>query len=53
MLVTGGTAMPALSFTALTTDTDRNIHRGLTLMIRGLFSAFRNPTAMKPRSLGP
>ena len=42
-----------LAFNSFATDTDRSEHRGLTFMIRGVFSAFRNPTAHEPKILRP
>jgi uncharacterized protein (TIGR02391 family) len=48
---TGG--LPLVAFNSLATNTDRSEHRGLTFMIRGVFSAFRNPTAHEPKILRP
>jgi uncharacterized protein (TIGR02391 family) len=53
LLETGTMSLPVLAFTSLTTDTDRNVHRGMAFMIRGLFSAFRNPTAHEAKILRP
>jgi len=44
---TGG--LPLVAFNSLATETDRSEHRGLTFMVRGVFSAFRNPTAHEPK----
>jgi uncharacterized protein (TIGR02391 family) len=48
---TGG--LPLVAFNSLATETDRSEHRGLTFMVRGVFSAFRNPTAHEPKILRP
>ena len=48
---TGG--LPLVAFNSLTTETDRSEHRGLTFIVRGVFSAFRNPTAHEPKILRP
>jgi uncharacterized protein (TIGR02391 family) len=53
VLEPGTVGIPIVAFNSLTTETDRSEHRGLTLMIRGLFSAFRNPTAHEPKILRP
>ena len=45
--------LPLVAFNSLHTDTDRSEHRGLTLMIRGIFGAFRNLTAHDPKILRP
>jgi uncharacterized protein (TIGR02391 family) len=49
----GSGGLPLVAFNSLATDTDRSEHRGLTFMIRGVFSAFRNPTAHEPKILRP
>ena len=46
---TGG--LPLVAFNSLTTETDRSEHRGLTFIVRGVFSAFCNPTAHEPKIL--
>lgn len=40
---------PRLAFNALSTDWERSEHNGLAMLMRGLFSTFRNPTAHAPR----
>jgi uncharacterized protein (TIGR02391 family) len=45
--------LPLVAFNSLATESDRSEHQGLTLMIRGVFSAFRNPTAHEPKILRP
>jgi len=40
---------PLLACNALQTPTDWSEQRGLTQMLRGVFSAFRNPTAHEPK----
>jgi uncharacterized protein (TIGR02391 family) len=40
---------PALAFNRLETDWERSEHKGLALLIKGLFGTFRNPTAHAPR----
>lgn len=44
--VTGG---PRVAFNALVTDWDRSEHNGIALLMKGMFSTFRNPTAHAPR----
>jgi len=53
VLEPGASGLPLIAFNALATETDRSEHRGLTLMIRGVFSAFRNLTAHDPKILRP
>lgn len=53
VLEPGAAGLPAVAFTSLRTETDRNEHRGLTLIIRGMFSAFRNLTAHEAKILRP
>jgi uncharacterized protein (TIGR02391 family) len=53
VLELGPTGVPVVAFNALVTDTDRSEHRGLVLMIRGVFSAFRNLTAHEAKFLRP
>jgi uncharacterized protein (TIGR02391 family) len=53
VLELGPTGMPVLAFNALATETDRSEHRGLTLMIKGVFGAFRNLTAHEAKVLRP
>jgi uncharacterized protein (TIGR02391 family) len=45
VLESGSGGLPLVAFNSLTTETDRSEQRGLTLMIRGVFGAFRNLTA--------
>ena len=40
---------PVVAFNTLRTDTERNEQRGLANVMRGIFSAFRNPEAHEPR----
>jgi uncharacterized protein (TIGR02391 family) len=40
---------PMVVMNALQTDTERNEQRGLANIIKGIFSAFRNPTAHEPK----
>ncbi len=53
VLELGSTGMPVLAFNALRTETDRSEHRGLTLMIKGVFGAFRNLAAHEAKILRP
>lgn len=39
---------PLLAFNSLQTDSEKSEHRGLANLIRGIFGAFRNPTAHEP-----
>ncbi len=41
--------LPVVSFNSLMTDTLRSEHRGVADLMRGMFSAFRNPTAHEPK----
>lgn len=43
-------SLPLVAFNSLTTDTLRSEHRGITDLMRGMFSAFRNPTAHEPKA---
>jgi uncharacterized protein (TIGR02391 family) len=49
----GAAGQPLVAFNSLRTETDRNEHRGLALMIRAVFMAFRNLTAHDPKILRP
>lgn len=49
----GSTGMPFLAFNALSTPTERDEHTGLMNLMKGLFGAFRNPTAHAPRISWP
>ncbi len=42
-------ASPMVAFNTLRTDTERNEQRGLANIMKGVFGAFRNPTAHEPR----
>ena len=53
VLEPGASGVPLVAFNSLRSDSDRNEHRGLTLIIRGLFSAFRNVTAHEAKILRP
>ena len=41
--------MPMLAFNTLQTDTERNEQAGLANVMKGIFSAFRNPAAHEPK----
>jgi uncharacterized protein (TIGR02391 family) len=41
--------MPMLAFNKLETDTEKSEHAGLSMMIKGMFATFRNPTAHTPK----
>lgn len=43
------TKLPILAFNTLRTPTEWSEHRGLMNLLKGLFGAFRNPTAHEPR----
>lgn len=43
------TSSPMLAFNSLRTETERNEQTGLANIMRGIFSAFRNPAAHEPR----
>lgn len=47
---TGGQG-PMVAFNGLRSDTERNEQAGLANLMKGLFSAFRNPAAHEPRIL--
>jgi uncharacterized protein (TIGR02391 family) len=53
VLELGSAGIPVLAFNALATETDRSEHRGLVLMIKGVFGAFRNLTAHEAKILRP
>lgn len=40
---------PMVAFTSLRTDSERNEQRGLANIVKGVFSAFRNPEAHEPK----
>ena len=42
-------ASPMIAFNSLRTDTERNEQRGLASLMKGMFSAFRNPEAHEPK----
>ena len=42
-------AGPMVAFNSLRTDTERNEQTGLSNIMKGIFSAFRNPSAHEPR----
>lgn len=44
-----GGAGPMVAFNSLRTDTERNEENGLSNIMKGVFSAFRNPSAHEPR----
>ena len=41
--------LPLLAFNSLQTDSEWSEHRGLMNIMKGVFSAFRNPTAHEPK----
>jgi uncharacterized protein (TIGR02391 family) len=45
----GQKPFPLLAFNRLETDTERSEQRGVAQLLRGIFSAFRNPTAHEPK----
>lgn len=45
----GKTGIPALAFNSLRTETERNEQTGMMNLMKGMFSAFRNPTAHAPK----
>ncbi|MFH0828772.1 MAG: TIGR02391 family protein [Candidatus Kerfeldbacteria bacterium] len=47
------TKLPILAFNALRTPTEWSEHRGLMNLVKGLFGAFRNPTAHEARISWP
>lgn len=49
----GKFAYPLLAFNKLETPTERSEHNGLTNLLKGLFGAFRNPTAHEPEHAWP
>lgn len=50
---TFGLKAPLLAFNTLRTDTERSEQTGLANLMKGMFSAFRNPTAHAPRTSWP
>jgi uncharacterized protein (TIGR02391 family) len=44
---------PLLAFNSLRTDSERCEHKGLANLMKGLFGAFRNPTAHQPEHTWP
>ena len=49
----GEDGIPIVAFNALTTDTHRSEHKGFMNLMKGVFGAFRNPTAHEPRISWP
>jgi len=45
--------LPVLAFNSLRTETERNEHIGLMNLMKGIFSAFRNPAAHAPKIQWP
>lgn len=45
----GRVGIPILAFNTLQTETERGEHSGLMNLMKGMFGAFRNPTAHAPR----
>lgn len=48
-----GHGLPMLAFNRLQTESERSEHTGLMNLLKGLFGAFRNPTAHAPRISWP
>lgn len=46
-------AMPPLAFNLLRDETEQNEHKGLAMLMKGMFSAFRNTTAHTPKVKWP
>ncbi len=44
---------PLLAFNSLQTDSEKSEHKGLSNLMKGLFGAFRNPTAHQPEHTWP
>lgn len=44
---------PPLAFNLLRNDTEQNEHKGLAMLMKGMFSAFRNTTAHTPKVKWP
>lgn len=42
---------PLVAFNALSTESEQSEHKGLAMLMKGVFSTFRNPTAHSPRVL--
>ena len=49
----GQNGFPIVAFNALATDTHRSEHGGIMNLMKGVFGAFRNPTAHEPRISWP
>lgn len=49
----GNQCMPPLAFNRLETPTECSEHRGLHNILKGIFGAFRNPTAHAPKPAWP
>ncbi len=49
----GSNKLPLLAFNRLETPSERNEHLGLLYLLKGLFMAFRNPTAHEPKIYWP
>lgn len=45
----GKTGVPILAFNSLRTESERNEQNGMINLMKGMFSAFRNPTAHAPK----
>jgi uncharacterized protein (TIGR02391 family) len=45
----GKSGIPLLTFNSLRTETERNEQTGMMNLMKGMFSAFRNPTAHAPK----
>ncbi len=49
----GQDGIPIVAFNTLTSDTDRSEHTGVMNLLKGIFGAFRNPTAHEPKISWP
>ena len=45
--------MPALAFNLLQTPTEQGEHKGLAMLVKGMFGTFRNTTAHAPKVSWP
>ena len=45
----GKAGIPVLAFNSLQTETERSEQTGMMSLMKGMFSAFRNPTAHAPK----
>lgn len=52
-LALGPRRLPMLAFNSLQTSTEQSEHKGLTMLLKGMFGAFRNVTAHAPKITWP